>query len=43
MQNADGIFALVGVPATAEFLEPQAPPPLADDDDDDGDLDFEMM
>lgn len=43
VQNADGIFALVGVPAAAEFLEPQAPPPLADDDDDDDDLDFEMM
>lgn len=43
VQNADGIFALVGVPAPAEFLEPQAPPPLADDDDDDDDLDFEMM
>jgi hypothetical protein len=43
VQNADGIFALVGVPALAEFLEPQAAPPQADDDDDDGDLDFEMM
>lgn len=43
VQNTEGIFALVGVPATAEFLEPQAPPPQADADDDDGDLDFEMM
>lgn len=42
VQNADGIFALVGVPAPAEFLEPQAPPPLGDDDDA-NDLDFEMM
>lgn len=43
VQNADGIFALVGVPAPAEFLEPQAPPPVAGDDDEDDDLDFEMM
>ncbi len=43
VQNADGIFALVGLPAPAAFLEPQAPPPQAEDDDDDGDLDFEMM
>ena len=43
VQNADGIFALVGVPAPAQFLEPQAPPPPAEDNDDDADLDFEMM
>ena len=43
VQNADGIFALVGTPAPARYLEPQAPPPPVDDDDDEGDLDFEMM
>lgn len=43
VQNADGIFALVGPPAPARYLEPQAPPPPVDDDDDEGDLDFEMM
>lgn len=43
VQNAEGIFALVGTPAPATFLEPQAPPPPSDDDDDNGDLDFEMM
>lgn len=43
VQNSNGIFAMVGTPAPAEFLEPQAPPPQADDGDDDGDLDFEMM
>lgn len=43
VQNADGIFALIGTPAPARYLEPQAPPPPVDDDDDEGDLDFEMM
>lgn len=43
VQNADGIFALVGTPAPARYLEPQAPPPPVDDEDDEGDLDFEMM
>lgn len=43
VQNADGIFALVGTPAPTQFLEPQAPPPLVDDDEGEGDLDFEMM
>jgi hypothetical protein len=43
VQNADGIFALVGTPAPACYLEPNVPPPPADDDDDGGDLDFEMM
>lgn len=43
VQNGDGIFALVGMPAPAQFLEPQAPPPPAEDVEDEGDLDFEMM
>jgi hypothetical protein len=43
VQNSEGIFALVGVPAPAQFLEPTAPPPPAEEDDDDADLDFEMM
>jgi hypothetical protein len=43
VRNAEGIFALVGTPAPAQFLEPQAPPPPVDDDEDEGDLDFEMM
>lgn len=43
VQNADGIFALVGTPAPARYLEPQAPPPPVDDEEDEGDLDFEMM
>lgn len=43
LQNNDGVFMLVGTPAPAEFLQPQAPQPPADDGDDDGELDFEMM
>jgi len=43
VQNSAGTFALVGVPAPARFLEPQAPPPQAEDDEHDGELDFEMM
>lgn len=43
VQNGDGIFALVGTPAPARYLEPQAPPPPVDDDEEEGDLDFEMM
>ncbi len=43
VQNGDGIFALVGTPASARYLEPQAPPPPVDDDEEEGDLDFEMM
>lgn len=43
VQNPDGIFVLVGVPAPAKYLEPQAPPPPVNDDEDEGDLDFEMM
>jgi hypothetical protein len=43
VQNAEGIFAIIGTPAPAQYLEPHAPPPPADDDEDEGDLDFEMM
>ena len=43
VQNGDGIYALVGTPAPARYLEPQAPPPPVDDDEEEGDLDFEMM
>lgn len=40
--NSDGIFAIVGVPSPAPFLEPQALPPAVEDDGDE-DLDFEMF
>ena len=40
--NSDGIFAIVGVPSPAPFLEPQALPPEVEDDGDE-DLDFEMF
>lgn len=43
IQNPEGIFAIVGTPAPAQYLEPQASPPQTDDDDDEGELDFEMM
>lgn len=43
VHNSDGIFALMGVLAPAPFLQPQAPPPIAEDNENDDDLDFEMM
>lgn len=45
VQNAAGLFALVGTVELPEWLEPTAaPPPLAEDADDFGsDLDFEMF
>ena len=44
VQNDAGAFALVGVPAEATWLAPDAPPPVeADEDDDGGDVDFEMF
>jgi hypothetical protein len=43
LANAEGVFALVGVPAGPRFLEPNAPPPPEDDEEVEGDLDFEML
>jgi hypothetical protein len=44
VQNDEATFALVGQPAPAVWLEPDAPPPAEPDDDDDVDeLDFEMF
>jgi hypothetical protein len=40
--NTEGVFVLVGVPAPARWLEPNAPPPV-DEDADDDELDFEMF
>jgi hypothetical protein len=42
LANTEGVFALVGVPAPARWLEPNAPPPV-DEDADDDELDFEMF
>lgn len=43
VQNSEGVFILVGTPASAPFLEPAASAPPADDGEDEGDLDFEML
>lgn len=43
IQNSEGVFILVGTPASAPFLEPAASAPPADDGEDEGDLDFEML
>jgi hypothetical protein len=43
VQNDAGCFALVGVPAAATWLEPDAPPPVDDAADDESDLDFDMF
>jgi hypothetical protein len=42
VQNEVGLFALVGIPAAAPWLEPDAPPP-DDAQADDDELDFEMF
>jgi hypothetical protein len=41
--NDAGTFVVVGTPAAPAWLEPDAPPPVADEQDGDDDLDFEMF
>ncbi len=43
VRNDAGVFALVGTPSPATWLEPAAPPPAEAEADDEGELDFEMF
>jgi len=43
VRNDAGLFALVGTPSPAAWLEPQSPPPLVEDDDASDELDFDMF
>lgn len=43
LAGEQGFFALVGMPTSPRFLEPNAPPPPDDDEEGDDELDFEML